>query len=91
MDPLTALSLAANVAQFLEFGSSIFHNTKEIVKAGRTVSTAHLTSLANDIKRINASLTKQYSEFDSTALTQEEKVRSTCLPLFESDVYLIRL
>ncbi|KAI9656830.1 MAG: hypothetical protein M1821_003469 [Bathelium mastoideum] len=56
MDPLTALGLAANIAQFIDFGISIFREAKEIKDAGHTVSSGHLASLAADFGSINATL-----------------------------------
>ncbi len=57
MDPLSALGLAANIAQFVDMGIALVRNTKEIVEAGATVSTLHLAGLATDIQNVSASLT----------------------------------
>ncbi|KAL9093980.1 MAG: hypothetical protein Q9165_003650 [Trypethelium subeluteriae] len=56
MDPLTALGLAANIAQFIDFGITVFREAKEIQDAGHTVSSGHLASLAADFGSINATL-----------------------------------
>jgi hypothetical protein len=59
MDPLTALGLAANIAQFIDFGTSLVSHTKEIGKIGSSVNIAHLKSLTSDLVAINSSLEKQ--------------------------------
>ncbi|XDG05519.1 hypothetical protein ABKA04_005134 [Annulohypoxylon sp. FPYF3050] len=73
MDPISALSLAANIAQFVDMGVSVVRNTQEIVVGGATISTLHLASLANDIQNIGTSMAskRQASSFDT--LSQEEK------------------
>lgn len=76
MEPLSALGLAANVAQLLDMGISVVRHTKEIADAGSTISAAHLSNLADDIESVSSSLTKSL-KFASRApenLSPEEKV-----------------
>ena len=61
MEPLSALGLAADVAQFIEYGISMFRDAEEINDYGSTVSTGHLTSLTNDFWAINTILQRDYS------------------------------
>jgi hypothetical protein len=74
MEPLAALGLAANVAQFLEYTSNVFRNIKDIRSTGDTATAKHLGSLAKDISNANTSLVGQYQGFISGSLSEEEKV-----------------
>jgi hypothetical protein len=56
MDPLTALGLAANIAQFIDFGSKLIHQTKEVALTGTTISVEHLLNITSDLTAINSSL-----------------------------------
>ncbi len=84
MDPLTALGLAANVAQFVDFGASIFRDSKEIFHRGSTVSIRHLDELASDIKRVSSSLTGKCADLSSKPLSKEEEVPFSALFLLFS-------
>ncbi|KAK4454899.1 hypothetical protein QBC34DRAFT_103512 [Podospora aff. communis PSN243] len=59
MEPLSALGLAANVAQLLDIGISVVRHTKEIADAGSTIGAVHLNNLADDIESASSSLTKR--------------------------------
>ncbi|KUJ13415.1 uncharacterized protein LY89DRAFT_651612 [Mollisia scopiformis] len=59
MDPLSALSIAASVAQFLDFGTKIICHTKEIADNGSSVTVKHISGLNNDLIEINSSLKRQ--------------------------------
>jgi hypothetical protein len=62
MDPLSALSVAASVAQFLEFGCSLVSKTRQIYKSasGATISQAETTIATRRLleltQRLKASL-----------------------------------
>ena len=56
MDPLSALSLAACVVQFLDFGSKLVRETKEIAERGSTVSVEHLSLITVDLVGFNSAL-----------------------------------
>ena len=66
MDPLSALGLASNIVQFVEFGATIFRETKEIADAGSTISTSYLADLANDFSTASAALKHSYSTLSSS-------------------------
>ena len=76
MEPLTALGLAASVAQFIDFGSKLVGKTREIAKAGSSVSIAHLSTLTSDLIDINKSLESNISlvKAQNLILTKEEQV-----------------
>lgn len=80
MDPLTALSLAACIAQFIDFGSRLVCKTKEVAEAGSTVSVQHLSTIISDLVGINSSLKKKIepkSGADNVKLTKEEEVSAS--------------
>ena len=83
MEPLTALGLAASVAQFIDFGSKLVGKTREIAKAGSSVSIAHLSTLTSDLIDINKSLESNISlvKAQHLILTKEEQV-SVSLPMY---------
>ncbi|KAL9611748.1 MAG: hypothetical protein Q9167_003634 [Letrouitia subvulpina] len=49
MDPLSALSLAGVIVQFVEVGFKIFHETQEVAAVGSSVSVRDLKSISNDV------------------------------------------
>ena len=59
MDPLSALSLAACVVQFLDFGSKLVRETKEIAEGGSTVGVEHLSRVTVDLVGFNSALDQQ--------------------------------
>jgi len=73
MDPLTALGLAASIAQFIDFGAELISQSKEIAEAGSSVSVAHLSAVTSDLIDINKNLEDQQISRVSEN-TQEEKV-----------------
>lgn len=54
MDPLGALSIAAAVAQFAEFGFKLVRNTHEIYKSssGQPAKTINLNTVSNDLRSL---------------------------------------
>ncbi|EPE25403.1 P-loop containing nucleoside triphosphate hydrolase [Glarea lozoyensis ATCC 20868] len=73
MDPLSALSLAAAIAQFIDYGSKIVSQTKEIADLGSSVNVQHLSTITNDIKGINSSLKRQLKvDVKSSATLSQE-------------------
>ena len=76
MEPLAALGLAASVAQFIDFGSNLVGKTREIAKAGSSVSVDHLSSLTSNLLDINKSLNSQMvlAAPENAPLTKEEQV-----------------
>jgi len=56
MDPITALGLAANVAQFIEFGLGIVSKGQQLYRAGSTVYHTTLQSVASDLELLTSEL-----------------------------------
>ena len=59
MDPISALSLAANIIQFIDFGTRLLRDSKEIADTGSSVSVKSLSTLTRDLVEINSALKKQ--------------------------------
>lgn len=76
MEPLTALGLAASIAQFIDFGSNLVGKTREIAKAGSSVSVGHLLTLTSNLVDINESLKYQVglTRAGNRLPTKEEQV-----------------
>ena len=49
LDPLTALSLAASIVQFVDFGSKMLSDSYEIYKAGSTSGHETIKSITTDL------------------------------------------
>ena len=81
MEPLTALGLAASIAQFIDFGSNLVGKTREIAKAGSSVSVDHLLTLTSDLADINKSLKYQVelTRAGNRLPTKEEQVGTSNL------------
>ena len=57
MDPLSALSLAACVVQFVDFGSKVIQASRELVVSSSSLD--HLKNLTSDLVSLNDHLTQQ--------------------------------
>jgi hypothetical protein len=77
MDPFSALSLAASVVQFLEFGAKLISESSEIYKSSRGLSIEHaeledvclnLGSLSSDLAEASAE-----STFNTIQRSQKEE------------------
>ena len=76
MEPLAALSLAACIAQFVDFGCKLVNQSHEVADAGATLSTQHLNTITGDLLEYNSSLEAQIKHASSETLqfTAEEQV-----------------
>lgn len=76
MDPLSALSLAGVIVQFIDVGFKIFHEAKEIALVGSTISTRDLKIIANDIAHTAKSIDSHLSNVSNhgRAFCPEEQV-----------------
>ena len=73
MEPFTALSLAACIAQFLEFGGKLIKETREIAKSGSSDDVESLLTRTNDLMDITKSL-ELSPEPTITGTSKEEQV-----------------
>jgi hypothetical protein len=75
MDPLSALSVAAAVVQFVQFGADLRSKTTELAKspAGTLVAHEELSAASYRLIKLNDELRKSYSSSNARNLTQDER------------------
>ena len=73
MDPLSALSPAACIAQFINFGSKLVSHATEIVEASFTVIVQHLSNITSDLTKINSTLEKKLGKIGGSAFVLAEE------------------
>ena len=80
MDPLSALGLASNIAQFLQFGGSLISGSIDLYKSTDGFSSAHneLQYLTEDLAKVCGELTAPESRIHGTRSTELE---FTLIPL----------
>ena len=64
LDPLTSLSLAANILTFIEFASKLVATSKEIYSKGTSLDSAHLESIAQALSGLTDDIQKPIEELD---------------------------
>ena len=86
MDPLSALSLAACIVQFIDFGSKLVCKTKEVAENGSLLSVQDLMTITSDLVDISSTLRVRTggSEGPPLPLSDVEKVGH--LPLLRIQV-----
>ena len=76
LDPLTALSLAGNIIQFVDFGTKVLAKGHELYKstAGASIDHTELETIAKDLQEINDRLRqrKDSQETQSKTATDSE-------------------
>ncbi|RDW57467.1 hypothetical protein BP6252_13805 [Coleophoma cylindrospora] len=82
MDPLTALGLAANIAQVIDLGAKLISTTKEIADAGKSLSVGHLSNITSDLIDLNATLARQIKR-DTTEGVESTEEQKSLLDLAE--------
>jgi len=75
MEALTALGLAANITQFVDFGARPVGTTKDIVETGTTLQIADIDRAATDLKRLSQGLVASAGGLKPA--NPEDAVRST--------------
>src|ERR1700753_1320469 len=82
MEPLVAISLAANVVQFVDFAASILLKSSElrISNDGRLVQHRDISSTCDDLSRITAKLSESIAPATiSIALSEDDQaLRKLC-------------
>jgi hypothetical protein len=56
LDPFTALGLASNVVQFVDFTSKLISETREIYKAGSSTGNIELDAVTKDLQALTSGL-----------------------------------
>lgn len=80
LDPLTALSVAGTIIQFVDFSSKLLAKSHEIYASGASVDNFQLEEIARDLEGLNARLQKPL-------IAQE----SLGAPRSDSDLSLLKL
>jgi hypothetical protein len=82
LDPLTALSVASNVVQLVDFGLGLFRDADEIHSRGSSVEVRNLQVLNSDLIGLNQTLKdkRKAGITSGDALTREEQVRVSLTP-----------
>jgi hypothetical protein len=75
LDPLTALGLAGNVIQFIDFGSKLLKKSRDIQRDGASTVLTDFTLLAADVERLSQIL-------ETLTIHQNEAERPAELELF---------
>jgi hypothetical protein len=75
MDPVTALGLAVNIAQFIDFGAKLIHQTKEIGRKGSTLDVEHLSTFTFDLIATISSFKEQLGHSKGPTLETSEEER----------------
>lgn len=95
LDPLTALSLAGTVVQFVDFGSKIISKNKELARSSIGISDEAINHeiIINDLLRLTKSLKEQLQTANSNPPDDDDQsLRVVCLGCIElSERILTRL
>lgn len=78
MEALSALGLAANIVQFVDFSARLIGNAQDIVETGTTLEISDIDRAATDLKRLNQSLAASATGVKSAS--PEDAVRLTIFP-----------
>jgi hypothetical protein len=73
MDPLTALSLVANVVEYIDFAGKVFSIGKEIHQAGASSRIVDLEVVVNDLSGLNRKLKNDLEQFGAQ-LDEDDRV-----------------
>jgi hypothetical protein len=73
MDPITALSVASSVVQFVDFGFNILSKAREFHRDGSAVEHRDLLRVAEDNKSHTTKLHTELSNIPARALSEEDK------------------
>ncbi|KPM46174.1 hypothetical protein AK830_g275 [Neonectria ditissima] len=84
MDPLSALSIAASLVQFIDFSSRLLIHTREIYHSakGQTEETVELSTVASDLSELSRNIKAQSDSLRKASPAQgssEEKLLRVCL------------
>jgi hypothetical protein len=74
MDPITALGLAANVLQFIDFATKLFAVSREIYRSGESVRSLHLGLIVDDLESVTRKLKRSGSPETGSSLDEDDKV-----------------
>jgi hypothetical protein len=75
MDPLTALSVAGNVVQFIQFGCQIISKEQQIYRSasGSLTENVDIETVANDFRSLSTRLKQSSNSLHGSRVTADEK------------------
>jgi hypothetical protein len=81
MDPLSAIGLAANILQFIDFGCQLFRDTKEIHRStqGTTNENVELRDITQSLSRLSQDLSAPVPDSQSPYFQIEKEIRTLAL------------
>jgi len=67
LDPFTALGVAGNIVQFVDFSCKLVRNSQSIAKSatGSSATTIELTAIVNDVERLSDAIDTSSSLYPS--------------------------
>ena len=74
MEPLTALGLAANIFQFIDFASKLFSLGQDIYRAGESTRNIGLSLIVKDLRGLSEKLKDDTSASSSATLNEDDQV-----------------
>lgn len=75
LDPWTSLSLAASIAQFIDFGAKVISEASEIERDGRSRNRLVVGDRADRVHALSSAITqRRWSKFQHGDLLNAEKV-----------------
>lgn len=83
MDPMTVLSIAAAVVQFVDFGTSLLSSAREVYKSasGQPQDVVQLTTIVDDLSQFSKSIQEASDKVKSTTKSydrSEENLSRVC-------------
>jgi hypothetical protein len=75
-DPFAALSLAASIVQFVEFGIKLFGDGKAILGHGSTIRNRDLEAVVSDLIKLNEGLEKRRRPWAAARCNTEDEQAS---------------
>lgn len=83
MDPMTALSIAAAVVQFVDFGTGLLRGSLEVYTSafGQTRGVVHVTQVVDDLSELSKSIKEESDKMRNTESindSTESKLLTTC-------------
>lgn len=75
MDPLTVLSVAGNIVQFIQFGCQIVSKGQQIYRSttGSLTENVDIETVANDFRALSTQLKQSSNSFYGSSVTADEK------------------
>lgn len=85
MEPLSALSVAAAVAQFAEFGYKLLKNTHEIYQSssGQNATTINITTVSNDLRTLAEDMEQKIGDVQDPSAVIFRRLCQECRSIYD--------